>query len=167
MGLWERADGHDSRAVANRIIEITDEKGVLVTLLHLIKLVYFAHGWHLGLHHRPLIRHTVEAWKYGPVIHEVYDAFRPKPPQSVRAPVVRQKGYKGKFTPEEDLVITWVCKKYSAMSPAALTRLTHIPGSPWDQVRGHGYYAKIPNGLMEKYFSDLIREGEEDARHGR
>lgn len=62
--MWRKQphpDGHDSRAVANRLIEMADERGISLTIVHLVKLVYFAHGWHLGLFHRPLIRHAVQA----------------------------------------------------------------------------------------------------------
>lgn len=41
-------------------------------VLKLIKLVYI----HLGVNKKPLIRENVEAWKYGPVIRSVYDAFK-------------------------------------------------------------------------------------------
>ncbi len=146
--------------MANRLIEMADERGIPLTILHLIKLVYFAHGWHLGLFHRPLICHAVQAWRYGPVIHEVYSAFRPKPPEPARARVKRQRGYDEKFTDDEEMVLLRVLEKYSAMPFGKLTRLTHKPGSPWDQVRKHGYYARIPNRVMEKYFSDRIREAE-------
>ncbi len=159
--MWRKQphpDGHDSRAVANRLIEMADERGISLTILHLVKLVYFAHGWHLGLFHKPLIRHTVQAWRYGPVIPEVYSAFRPKPPEPARAPVKKQRGYKEEFTEDETMVLRRVLEKYSAMPFDTLTHLTHRPGSPWDQVRQYGYYATIPNEVMEKYFGDRIRE---------
>ena len=39
------------------------------------KLVYYAHGWHLGLADAPLIGELVEAWRWGPVIRSLYAAL--------------------------------------------------------------------------------------------
>ena len=40
------------------------------------KLVYFAHGWHLGITKKPLINEQVEAWPYGAVIPSLYDYLK-------------------------------------------------------------------------------------------
>ncbi len=55
----ERPRGHDSRAVANRLIDHADEEDGLVTILQLVKFVYFAHGWTLAVYDRPLIYHPI------------------------------------------------------------------------------------------------------------
>ena len=62
--------------IANYFISKALADGIKLTLLQLIKLVYLAHGWHLGLTGRPLISETVQAWKYGPVIKSLYDRFK-------------------------------------------------------------------------------------------
>ena len=65
--------------VANYFVEKGKADKKNIDLLKLVKLVYIAHGWHLGLYDeidRPLIREDVEAWKYGPVVRSVYDAFK-------------------------------------------------------------------------------------------
>ena len=38
-----------SEAVANKFVEIARAKEVEMTLMQLLKLVYFAHGWHLAV----------------------------------------------------------------------------------------------------------------------
>lgn len=97
------------------------------------------------------------------MIHETFSAFRPKPPKPVRSPVTRQKGHNEEFTPDEEMVLRRVLKEYSAMPFGTLTRLTHMPGIPWDQVRKHGYYARIPNRVMEEYFAGLLRQARKHA----
>ncbi|MBV9510077.1 MAG: DUF4065 domain-containing protein, partial [Caulobacteraceae bacterium] len=67
---------HDSRTVANRFLELARERGQMLTPMQLLKLVYIAHGWMLGLAGRPLIRDEVQAWQYGPVIPPLYNAVR-------------------------------------------------------------------------------------------
>ena len=68
--------GHDSRAIANIFIRKfrADEREVTKMILN--KLIYFAHGWTLGYTGAPLIRHAVEAWKSGPVVHKVADGHK-------------------------------------------------------------------------------------------
>jgi len=58
-------------AVANYFIKKSQDDGIAVTPMQLVKLVYIAHGWHLGLHHSQLLTESIQAWKYGPVIPSV------------------------------------------------------------------------------------------------
>lgn len=73
---------YDSRVVANRFLELAQERNDTLTPMQVLKLVFIAHGWTLGLLGRPLIRDEVEAWQYGPVIPALYRAvsrFRSQP----------------------------------------------------------------------------------------
>src|SRR5436190_8185336 len=66
-----------SLAVANRFVELANESGATqFSLMKLLKLVYFAHGWHLALTKRPIIDERLEAWKFGPVAPDVYHSFK-------------------------------------------------------------------------------------------
>ncbi|MCB0375635.1 MAG: DUF4065 domain-containing protein, partial [Sinomicrobium sp.] len=47
-----------------------------ITPMKLVKLVYIAHGWHLGITDNALIDENPEAWKYGPVIPRIYHEFK-------------------------------------------------------------------------------------------
>ena len=47
-----------------------------ITPMKLIKLVYIAHGWHLGVTGNPLFENKVFALKYGTFIHKLYFAIR-------------------------------------------------------------------------------------------
>ena len=67
---------HDARSVANSLIEKSIEAGSCLTPLEIIKLVYFCHGWMLGLYRRPLIKQNVQAWRYGPVVADVYHCLK-------------------------------------------------------------------------------------------
>ena len=51
-------------------------RGDLMTNLRLQKLLYFAQGWHLARFGRPLFDASIEAWPYGPVVPEVYRAYK-------------------------------------------------------------------------------------------
>ena len=55
---------------------IYNSSSVYLTPLHINKLVFFSHGWNLGILETPLINEDVEAWKYGPIIPSIYYAFK-------------------------------------------------------------------------------------------
>lgn len=150
--------------MANRFIDHADEEDGLVTILQLVKFVYFAHGWTLAVHDQPLIYHPIEVWPYGPVVYKVYRAFRPDPPKPPVAPVRKVEKYSAEFSENEEHVIRRVYETYSVMSPFALSELTHKPGTPWAQTRQHGLRAHISNKVIKGYFLGLIRQGEERER---
>ena len=59
---------YDSRTVANEFLKLADKDNDTLTPMQLLKLVFIAHGWCLGLLGRHLIKDSIEAWQYGPVI---------------------------------------------------------------------------------------------------
>src|SRR5438552_12204040 len=67
---------HSCLQVANRLLQLAHGAGATLTPMQLIKLVYMCHGWMLGLYGRPLIQEQVQAWKFGPVIPELYRHLR-------------------------------------------------------------------------------------------
>ena len=67
---------HDARNVANSLISLAHDAPRKITPMQAMKLVYFCHAWMLALLHKPLIEQPVEAWRYGPVVPEVYRSLR-------------------------------------------------------------------------------------------
>lgn len=132
---------HDARQVANFILDHADSMGVSVTIMSLLKLIYFAHGWHLALFQRPLITNRFEAWQHGPVVRVVYECFQGSgnQPVSDRATIFdpltatsKTAGYE--FSPHERAFLTQIFDAYGDLHAFALSGLTHEPGSPWDQL---------------------------------
>ena len=169
---WE---GHDSRAIANYLVKkaaIDPKNGRRLTVLELIKLVYFAHGWFMGYSGRPLIRHPVEAWKHGPVIPQVYDAFRPWGIVAAKLAVdKRGNPYEADLAPDEREMVDSVYDRYIRLSAREMSRITHEPGAPWDRIKPHGPYALMPNKIIREYYEDRINKAaaqrrEEEARPG-
>jgi uncharacterized phage-associated protein len=147
--------GHDSRVVAQDILWAAHRDANPLTPMQLLKLVYIAHGWNLGLHSRPLIYDAVEAWQYGPVIPAIYHQFKrfgggfitecPPGPQEV-------------VTATERNLLDQVWKGYGKMSGIGLSSLTHQPGTPWDvTIRRLGRGATISNDLIEDHYRRLAQ----------
>ena len=156
------SQGHDSRAIANIFVEKSQnvEYPHQLTIMSLLKYVYFAHGWTLGYTGEPLICHEVQAWKYGPVVPEVYHAFRGKgfivrqkaiDPETKKPYEVNQMG----LTDRQLSIINGVFDKYSKLGAFELSYATHHPASPWSQYDGD-FYSIIPDPVIEKYYKKAV-----------
>lgn len=140
---------HDARAVANKLLDLARKDGNQLTVMQIIKLVYFCHAWMLALYHRPLILQPIEAWRYGPVIRDVHQSFK----KYRDAPIKSNARVKsGAFEEEEEYIIGQVYQKYGYLSGIRLSQLTHAQGTPWQQVWAmNGHSSIIPNWMMENY----------------
>lgn len=158
---------HDSRAIANIFVEKALRHRHSLTILPLVKFVYLAHGWTLGFTGKPLITHKVQAWKYGPVIPEVYYAFSNQEPNS--SAVFRKAQeytvglghgpyYEAELDEEQEEMVNLVYGTYSKYSPFQLSAMTHCKGSPWDMVKSKGHFAVIPNQAIQDYYKKLAAE---------
>src|SRR5437762_397203 len=67
---------YSARALANTFLELAKEEGKSLSPLQLQKLVYYAHGWNLGIRNAPLIDAPIEAWRFGPVVQSLYHEFK-------------------------------------------------------------------------------------------
>ena len=144
----------EATALANALLDIAAARGEALTNLKLQKLVYFAQGWALAARGRPLVNEQAEAWPLGPVFPTVYHAFRDfgAAPIDARAPVAAA------VEPGTRAFLESVYAVYGAMSAEQLSRLSHVPGGPWDRtwrasagMRG----TDIPLNAIRDYFRRL------------
>ena len=152
-------------AVANYFITKSLETGQLLTNMKLVKLVYLAHGWHLGLTNQPLISEGTEAWKYGPVVPSVYDNFKfyRGNPITQLAHTVTPTGQISYF-PLSDPKLTEFLDRiwdvYNSYSAVELSALTHQENSPWYETWHQNggkekYGVVIPNERIEKHYKKI------------
>ncbi|MBB4272810.1 Panacea domain-containing protein [Rhizobium mongolense] len=147
---------HDSRVVANRFLELARNKGDSLTPMQLLKLVYIAHGWMLGLYGRPLIRDKVEAWQYGPVIPKLYNHVRNFRSQPVVGPISAPNE---SLAPHEGSIVKQVYDIYGSMTGPALSRLTHASRTPWDLTfMPDEYGIEISNDIIEDHYRRLAEK---------
>lgn len=145
---------HDSRTIANRLLTIARANGDSLTPMQLLKLVYIAHGWMLGLFGRPLIRDEVQAWQYGPVIPRLYNALKSYRGSPVTDLLAAPPG--DALGSDETATISDVYELYASKSGPALSRLTHAPGTPWAMTYVPGEFGvAIPTDLIEDHYQRL------------
>lgn len=140
---------YDARQVVNWFIQRSAQDSKALSIMSLLKLTYIAHGWYLETRKEPLINNRIEAWQHGPVIPDVYHAFRPQgvtPNQLLRNFNIPENEKDIRFLDE-------IYNLYSSMSPFKLSDLTHVTEGPWDVAkRIGGNYAEIPNSLIRDHY---------------
>jgi uncharacterized phage-associated protein len=63
--------------IGKYILAVAYENGDVVTNLKLQKLLYYAQAWYMVNHGgKKLFSDAIEAWKFGPVIKDVYDLYK-------------------------------------------------------------------------------------------
>lgn len=148
---------NELRAVANAMLKIGASKGIRMSKMKVIKLVYFAHGWCLGLSGKPLCSDPVEAWKFGPVFRKLYQALSLyRGDEIVNAPITDPFGDEFKpekpFSEEETALIGKIIDVYSEFDAFQLSSLTHAKDSPWDKTVKDSGYAPIRNSYLCDFF---------------
>lgn len=147
---------NSSVIVANRFLELAEAKGDKLTPMQLLKLVYIAHGWMLGLYGKPLIRDQVEAWQYGPVIPSLYSHLRSYKGAPITGKISSIFARGGELDEDEEDIISQVYDAYGQMPGMRLSRITHAPDTPWSQTYEPGSFGTvIPTDLIEEHYRQL------------
>jgi uncharacterized phage-associated protein len=156
---------YDPISIANYFIKKSWERGTELTPMKLVKLVYIAHGWHLGITQQPLLTEVPQAWQYGPVVPMVYHSFKRYGNKQVTqlystittdgpvSPIVNDASI--------NLLLDKVWDIYSRYNGVQLSALTHQPNTPWDIVWNqqggkHKQGAIIPNNIIAAHYKTVI-----------
>jgi uncharacterized phage-associated protein len=165
---------YQAASIANEFLDLADRAGRKLTQIEIQKLVYFAHGWNLALREQPLIGEMIEAWKYGPVVRTLYDAFRRFGSDPITEKVLHWRMTpQGKFTTEAPSIesgskssdvytqalVKDVWNKYGSLAPFKLVEITHLPESPWWKAYSE-QKTYIPNDEIQTYFKGLMAKGQ-------
>ncbi len=152
---------YDARQIANWFVSRAKRDGRALSIMSLLKLTYIAHGWHLELHGEPLFGNIIQAWQYGPVIPDVYNAFRA---QGINVRETVPDRSSSAISEEDTALLEQVWTIYGSLSPFRLSDLTHVIGGPWDiATKTGGYYAPIPDELIQQHYRVLKLQSERRA----
>lgn len=153
---------YESKAIANFFL-----RRQRLTQMKLHKLVYFAHGWHLGLNRGPLLDEAIQAWRYGPVVPSLYEEFKWFGPEPIDCLATRKSGRRAlapTVDPDDTFVLNLlerIWDLYGPLSAARLSRMTHEPDSPWTTVAGgrrRPGRVDMPDGLLAAYLGRRVLE---------
>lgn len=142
---------HSVLDIADEILRIAKERGVSITPMKLMKLTYIAHGWYLANRDAPLFLEEVEAWRYGPVIPELYQVTKkygrnPIPADLIEDTSTATDGDTRSF-------LESVFDKYGDKGAIFLSNLTHQTGTPWDKTYQPGWTsAVIPTDVIRSHY---------------
>lgn len=131
-----------------------------LTNLKLQKLLYYIQGWHLAQTGRPAFAERIEAWREGPVIAEVYQAYK----AVGKGPIVDAPARRPRLADDLRDVVEQVWERYKAYSGYELSDMTHSE-SPWREARGDA--DPTAPGVKEIAHEALAREFHEQADRSR
>jgi uncharacterized phage-associated protein len=142
------------------MLQLAKGKGVELSNLQLQKLVYIAHGYLLGWKGRPLVKDPIQAWRYGPVIEEVYHHFKESGRNKVPTDGIDALEFDPIFDPDEEKCLSGVLELYGRDTPESLISITHQDDTPWDKIWNtigkRQLFAEIPNDLIKDHYREVI-----------
>ena len=173
---------YEAVAIANHFLDLAKAKGESLDPMKVQKLVYFAHGWYLGLTDELLVNEQVEAWPYGPVIPSLWRAFRHYGNQVITDKVKRVRRLS--TVPSDSFVdapvevyepgledlpemaegtrpfLQRIYDVYGVFTGIQLSNLTHEPGTPWRQTWDENdgkppRHTDIPRDTIRDHFRAL------------
>lgn len=149
---------YSASAIAYAFVLKGIEEGNFVTQMKLQKMVYFAHGYHLAKYGKPLVNEIFEAWKFGPVVPEIYQSYKLYGSDYIIDPGLVANSARPLTLSDSALdAIAYTWRVTKNLSAAELMNWTHATGSPWAQVYDPTNIATvIRNDSIQTYFRNLI-----------
>jgi len=151
-----QAKTYDALTIADAMLKIGKRKGEAMTPMKLLKLVYIAHGFSLAVLNRDLFQNRIEAWKYGPVIPDLYQATKQWGRGEIPLELV---GDEANLPVDEEVgeFLEEIYGKYGHLNGIQLSYLTHQSGTPWDRVYSQNIRnAEIPDGLIKEHYQGML-----------
>lgn len=168
MSSIQRSAPYDARQVANFLLDRAENAGVQLSVLKLLKLLYFSYGWYYVSTGRPLFHNPIEAWEHGPVVRAVWTEFGGRGDKVIetRATYLDLVSGERLIAPavldDGDATQIWhFAREYLDHTAWQLSELTHDPQSPWyrayhslDGTANLGM--RISAGAIREYFTNSM-----------
>jgi len=168
------------------LLRKASDEGRELDPLQINKLVYICHGWALGILKKPMIENRsnqIQAWKYGPVVQEVYDLLKGCGSQklsytsfcnilgsngigknAIEEVLEKQLGKILEKKPEMCKIIDMVWYVYKDVSGGQLITLTHKNETPWKQHVKKNIFGQVVHGVhipdpsIAAHYEDKLRD---------
>jgi uncharacterized phage-associated protein len=119
--------------------------------LKLQKLLYYAQGHHLAQRRAPLFGDAIQAWSHGPVVPQVYHAFKNSGNSSIKLPPDDSFTW-ADVDPVTTRLLSKVWNTYGGYSAGRLRNMTHEE-TPWKRhFRPDERHTQVPVEEIEEYF---------------
>ncbi|WP_427814407.1 Panacea domain-containing protein [Enterococcus sp. 22-H-5-01] len=136
-----------------------------ITNLKLQKLIYFAYATYLNISGKKLFPEKIVAYKYGPVVEEVYQLYKGFGKEAIEdedgpkfqlkdvpipAPLAKIALSNSAKEILEALQIT--LNEYGSMTASELVEQSHVKGGPWEHAYDTGIYnCEITDEMIKNY----------------
>jgi uncharacterized phage-associated protein len=145
-----------SRDVADYFLaNVEEDSGDSLSNLKLQKLVYFAQGLYLAMQGAPLFHEPIEAWDHGPVIPDLYHAFKYRGYRAIEPP---DHFVADDYAPEVREILDTVLVVYGQFSAWKLRDMTHEQ-APWRETLRN---SEISHEMLKAFFSAVVEAGREN-----
>ncbi|MDA0239693.1 MAG: DUF4065 domain-containing protein [Proteobacteria bacterium] len=126
---------------------IADNAGELLTNLKLQKLLYYAQGCYLAIYGEPLFDESLEAWDLGPVVPNIYHAFK----VCGRQPIEDISGDEIDIAVDVADFLNVIFEKFGQYSAGRLIDMTHKE-APWIDHYVSNMSVEIDKKTMKEFF---------------
>ncbi len=146
---------YSASTIAKTFIALSDsEIGDIISNLKLQKLLYYAQGYHLAMYNEPLFSEDVIAWRYGPVVPDVYQEYKHFGSGAIQL----SEDFDSASINSEDLeLIQEVFNTYGQFSALKLMNMTHEE-MPWKTTQ---IDEVISREKMKDFFINYIEDDEQ------
>ena len=147
--------------VAKYLLLLADNnQGDTLSNLKMQKLLYYAQGYSLALFDTPIFQDRIEAWEYGPVVKNVYNAFKKYGKESISFNELENFSTDeiAKHQEHQDLLV-FIFKKYGSYGAWKLADKTHNE-PPYKEHFKINLNNEIPKEALAKFFKvELQKKG--------
>ena len=146
----------------------TLDYGLNLDQLQLNKLLYITNGFVLQDRDEPAFHNPVEAWKYGPVIRTVWEAYNDwgntpigvldmcRTPLGNKTETIKRRDELLKIIGRDVAgVVGGVLEEYGQCTGGELVDMTHRKGTPWSDAYRRGRNNVIPTESIANFYRSL------------
>ena len=153
--------GHDSRAIANHIVDLSIAGKKNINLEQLMQFVYISHGWVLACTNKPLIKDKIHANRDGALLKPIKKSFEKNKNITKKAietdPVFgRLSFFTANLTSTERNLIRRMFNYYSKYNPYELNEEIQEINSPWCKCFDYKKNSIISNNNIKDYYKNLF-----------
>lgn len=154
-----------ARTAALYLLSKQDSEEPDISNLKLLKLLYYAQGTCLALYGRPLFNESIEAWLHGPVVPDVYHAYK----VHGRQPIPVSDDEPAIDIPSADqAAMDFAYGRWGKYSAWSLRNMSHQEQPCHDAYHGRGECAEIDlNAMYQRFLTEMGMHPLSRAEHQR